>query len=189
MSGRQDSNLRPSEPHSDALARLRHAPSQPRPPHGLPASSSIAHRPQSCNGWQRRFVVARTGSCRSGRSYRLFLRSSPRIVRPFTHCVGLGGCSNKKGRPKSGTARPAVSGGRLRARTKTARRSVGHAKDRKTVPALVVSPAVAALPYQGSLEAANRMTGSAPPGSRRAVAYRIKTFFEGQVKSSFAVGR
>ena len=25
-SGRQDSNLRPSEPHSDALARLRHAP-------------------------------------------------------------------------------------------------------------------------------------------------------------------
>ena len=26
MSGRQDLNLRPSEPHSDALARLRHAP-------------------------------------------------------------------------------------------------------------------------------------------------------------------
>ncbi len=26
QSGRQDLNLRPSEPHSDALARLRHAP-------------------------------------------------------------------------------------------------------------------------------------------------------------------
>ncbi len=36
-SGRHDSNMRPSEPHSDALARLRHAPNAAETGKSLPS--------------------------------------------------------------------------------------------------------------------------------------------------------
>ena len=41
MSGRQDSNLRPSEPHSDALARLRHAPGNNCEPAPRPTTAQL----------------------------------------------------------------------------------------------------------------------------------------------------
>jgi hypothetical protein len=48
-SGRQDLNLRPSEPHSDALARLRHAPNSPATANGEASMCSIADLANLCN--------------------------------------------------------------------------------------------------------------------------------------------
>ena len=49
QSGRQDSNLRPFDPQSNALSRLRHAPSICNPwntrPGGLFRLEGVCHRP------------------------------------------------------------------------------------------------------------------------------------------------
>ena len=53
-SGRQDLNLRPSEPHSDALARLRHAPYRPASPANLISITALTRFCNRATSWNSR---------------------------------------------------------------------------------------------------------------------------------------